>query len=200
MKPDAKVKVIWVMDWFNPGKEADAAKALMDQGADVIAQHTDSPAPVQAAEARGVYSFGRSVGHVEVGPTHLVTSEVDDWKVFYLARTKAAMDGTWKTQSTWWGLEKGALIIPDVNKALPADVQGHGREVREEVRSGKRLPFAGPIKDHRAKRSSRKASRSTTAQIATINYYVEGDEAKFRSKAFRRSENKGSVARPEPFV
>lgn len=176
VKPDAKVKVIWVMDWFNPGKEADAAKALMDQGADVIAQHTDSPAPVQAAEARGVYSFGEASDMSKFGPTHLVTSEVDDWKVFYLARTKAAMDGTWKTQSTWWGLEKGALIIPDVNKALPADVQAMGAKVREEVRSGKRLPFAGPIKDQSGKEIIPEGKSLDDGQIATINYYVEGVE------------------------
>jgi basic membrane protein A len=94
VRPDAKIKVVWVNDWYNPGKEADAAKALMDQGADIITQHTDSPAAVQAAEARGVYSFGEASDMQKFGPTHLVTSLVDNWEVFYVARTKAAMDGT----------------------------------------------------------------------------------------------------------
>lgn len=176
VKPDAKVKVVWVMDWFNPGKEADAAKALMDQGADVITQHTDSPAGVQAAEARGVYSFGEASDMAKFGPTHLVTSGVDNWTVFYTARTKAAMDGTWKSQSTWWGLDKNALIVPDVNKNLPKDVQEMGAKVREEIRSGKRLPFAGPIKDQSGKEIIPAGKSLDDGQIAVINYYVEGVE------------------------
>ena len=176
VNPKATIKVVWVNTWYDPGKEADAAKALMDQGADVIAQHTDSPAAVQAAEARGVWSFGEASDMSKFGPTHCVTSEVDDWSVFYVARTKAAMEGTWKTESTWWGLDKGALIIPDVNKSLPADVQAAGAKVREEVRSGKRLPFAGPIKDQSGKVILAEGQSLTDEQIGGINYYVEGVE------------------------
>jgi simple sugar transport system substrate-binding protein len=176
VKPDAKVKVVWVNTWYDPGKEADAAKALMDQGADVIAQHTDSPAGVQAAEARGVYSFGEASDMSSFAPTHLVTSEVDNWTVFYVARTKAAMEGTWKTESTWWGLKQNALIIPDVNKKLPANVQEAGAKVREEVRSGKRLPFAGPIKDQSGKVILPEGQFLGDDKISVINYYVEGVE------------------------
>jgi simple sugar transport system substrate-binding protein len=176
VKPDAKIKVVWVNTWYDPGKEADAAKALMDQGADVIAQHTDSPAAVQAAEARGVYSFGEASDMSKFGPTHLVTSEVDNWTVFYVAAVKAAMEGTWKSESTWWGLAKNALIIPDVNKALPADVQAMGAKVREEVRSGARLPFAGPIKDQSGKEILPAGKALDDGAISQINYYVEGVE------------------------
>lgn len=176
VKPDAKVKVVWVNTWYDPGKESDAAKALMDQGADVIAQHTDSPAAVQAAEQRGVYSFGEASDMSQFGPTHLVTSEVDNWTVFYTARVKAALEGTWKTENAWWGLKENALIIPDVNKKLPADVQAMGAKVREEVRSGKRLPFAGPIKDQKGNVIVPEGQALPDDKIAVINYYVEGVE------------------------
>lgn len=176
VRPDAKIKVVWVNDWYNPGKEADAAKALMDQGADIITQHTDSPAAVQAAEARGVYSFGEASDMQKFGPTHLVTSLVDNWEVFYVARTKAAMDGTWKSENNWWGLEKNALVVPDVNKNLPAEVQAKGNAIREELRSGKLKPFAGPIIDQSGKEVIPAGKELTDEQIDSINYYVQGVE------------------------
>ena len=176
VRPDAKIKVVWVNDWYNPGKEADAAKALMDQGADIITQHTDSPAGVQAAEARGVYSFGEASDMQKFGPTHLVTSLVDNWSVFYTANVKAVLDGTWKAENDWWGLEKNALIIPDVNKNLPEVIQKKGNEIREELRSGKIKPFAGPIYDQSGKEIIPAGKELTDEQIDSINYYVQGVE------------------------
>lgn len=41
VNPDFTLKVVWANTWFDPGKEADAAKTLIDQGADIITQHTD---------------------------------------------------------------------------------------------------------------------------------------------------------------
>src|SRR5229473_2579549 len=52
-------KIMWANTWFDPGKEADAAKALLDQGADVVMQHTDSPAAMQIASERGKLAFGQ---------------------------------------------------------------------------------------------------------------------------------------------
>lgn len=176
VRPDAKIKVVWVNEWYNPGKEADAAKALMDQGADIIAQHTDSPAGVQAAEARGVYSFGEASDMEKFGPTHLVTSLVDNWSPFYVAGVKAAMDGTWKSENDWWGLDHNALVIPDVNKHMPEAVQKKGAEVREAIRSGKLKPFAGPILDQSGKQIIGAGQELTDAQIDSINYYVQGVE------------------------
>src|SRR5579862_9908256 len=132
VNPKATIKVVWVNTWYDPGKEADAAKALMDQGADVIAQHTDSPAAVQAAEARHVYSFGEASDMSSFGPNTVVTSEVDVWSVFYTGEVKAVLDGSWKAcdkpfdSCAWWGLKEGALVVPDVNAKLPKDVQEMG--------------------------------------------------------------------------
>jgi simple sugar transport system substrate-binding protein len=176
VRPDAKVKVVWVNEWFNPGKEADAAKALMDQGADVIAQHTDSPAGVQAAEARGVYSFGQASDMAKFGPKYLVTSSVDNWQVFYLAKVKAVLDGTWKSEQTWWGLKEHALNMPPANKNLPPNVIEAFNTTLADVTSGKRLPFAGPVKDQSGKVVIPEGKAMPDEQIAGLNWYVEGVE------------------------
>jgi simple sugar transport system substrate-binding protein len=182
VRPDAKVKVIWANEWFNPGKEADAAKALLDQGADVICQHTDSPAPVQTAEARGAYAFGQSSDMAKFGPTHEVTSNVDNWAPYYIARVKAAMDGTWKSEQTWGGLASGMLSIPPINKAIPADVAAAGMKVEEEIKAGKLLPFAGPIKDQSGKEIVPAGAALSDDKIAGLDWYVEGVDSKMPTK------------------
>ena len=176
VRPDAKTKVIWVNEWFNPGKEAEAAKALLDQGADVIAQHTDSPAPVQTAEARKAWSFGQSSDMAKFGPTHEVTSSVDNWAPYYLQRVKAALDGTWKSIDTWGGLASGMLKIPPFNKDVPEKVREAGRRVEEEIKAGKLHPFAGPVKDQSGKEMVAAGQVLGDDKILGINWYVEGVE------------------------
>ena len=97
VNPDATVKVVWVSTWFDPGKEGDAAKVLVDQGADVLTQHTDSPAPLQVAEERGVFAFGQASDMVAFGPTAHLSAIVNNWGPYYVERTRAAMDGTWES-------------------------------------------------------------------------------------------------------
>src|SRR5215218_10513228 len=103
VNPNVKIKVVWVNSWFDPAKEADAGKALLDQGVDVLAQHTDSPAPLQQTEARGKYGFGQASDMERFAPKAQLTSIVDNWADYYMARTKAALDGTWKSEDTWGG-------------------------------------------------------------------------------------------------
>ena len=110
VNPDVTVKVVWVNSWFDPGKESDAAKALIDQGADIITQHTDSPAPLQVAEARGVYAFGQASDMQAFAPKAQLTAIIDNWKDYYLSRVKAAMDGSWESIDTWDGLKQGMVV------------------------------------------------------------------------------------------
>ena len=91
--PNFKLKIVWVNSWFDPGKEADAAKALIDQGADVLGQHTDSTAAMQVAETRGVHAFGQASDMIKFGPHAQLTALVDNWAPYYVSRVKAAMDG-----------------------------------------------------------------------------------------------------------
>ena len=101
INPDFKIKVIWVSTWFDPGKEADAAKVLIGQGADIITQHTDSTAPLQIAEEQGVVGFGQASNMHEFAPNAQLTAIIDEWAPYYVARTKAVLDGTWESTDTW---------------------------------------------------------------------------------------------------
>ncbi|MGO7209273.1 BMP family ABC transporter substrate-binding protein, partial [Rhizobium ruizarguesonis] len=88
------LKVIWVNTWFDPGKEADAAKAMVDQGVDVLTQHTDTTAPMQVAEERGIHAFGQASDMIAAGPKAQLTAIVDTWGTYYSKRVHALLDGT----------------------------------------------------------------------------------------------------------
>src|SRR6202008_3775430 len=104
INPNFKVKIIWANTWFDPGKEADAAKVLFSQGADIIVQHTDSTGALLVAEGQGKHGFGQSPDMIKVAPNAQLTSLVDNWGPYYVRRIKAVMDGTWKSQSSWDGM------------------------------------------------------------------------------------------------
>src|ERR1700733_7721650 len=117
-----KVKIVWVNSWFDPGKEADAAKALIDQGADILTQHTDWPAATQIAEQRGVHSFGESTDMIKFGPKAQLTADTDYWGGYYTQRAKDALDGKWKSEDTWGGLDSGMVVMAPYTN-MPDDVK-----------------------------------------------------------------------------
>ena len=122
VNPDVEVKVVWANTWYDPGKEGDAAKALIDQGADIMVQHTDSPAPLQVAENRGVLGFGQASDMIKFAPKAQLTAIVDNWDSYYVARAKAVADGTWESQDTWGGIDSGMVeMAPYTN--MPDDVK-----------------------------------------------------------------------------
>jgi simple sugar transport system substrate-binding protein len=139
-----KIKMVMINAWYDPGKETDAAKALMDQGADIIAQHTDSAAPLQTVEARGLKGFGQASDMIKFGPKAQLTSSVDHWDEYYVGRVKAAMDGSWKSQDVWGGLKSGMLhMAPYAN--MPDDVKALAEKTEADIKSGAIMPFMGPI-------------------------------------------------------
>jgi len=174
VRPDAVVKVIYVNSWYDPGKEAAAAKALIDQGADVIAQHTDSPAPVQTAEERGVWSFGQSSDMTRFGPKHHLTGVIENWNEYTVQEVKAVMDGTWKSHDTWGGLASGMVQLAPFNPAMPKDVADAANKVRADIIAGKLDPFAGPLKDQDGKEILAAGKSFTDAEILNMKFYVEG--------------------------
>src|SRR6476620_2815290 len=109
VNPGVKLKVVWANSWYDPAKEADAAKALLDQGVDVLAQHTDSPAPLQAAEARGKFGFGQASDMERFAPKAQLTAIVDNWSYYYVARTKGVLGGTCKSEDLWGCFDKGMV-------------------------------------------------------------------------------------------
>ena len=145
INPDFQLRVIWLNTWFDPAKEADAARALIDQGCDIITQHTDSPAPIQVCEERGVVCFGQASDMASFGPNWCMTSIVDDWGPHYIATAQKVLDGTWVSAQPWEGLKDGAVVITPYNANVPADVQAAAEAVKQGQIDGSFHIFTGPI-------------------------------------------------------
>src|SRR5258708_4407955 len=145
VNPNVKIKVICVSTWFDPGKETDAAKALVDQGADVLMQHTDSPAAMKFADEKGIYAFGQASDMASFGPNAQLTAIVDNRHPYYLKRVKALLDGSWKTGDTWDGIKEGTVVLAPWSKKLPADVVKLAETARDAISAGTLHPFTGPI-------------------------------------------------------
>jgi simple sugar transport system substrate-binding protein len=180
--PNIKLKVIWVNTWFDPGKEADAAKALADQGADVIMQHTDSPAAMQVAAQRGILAFGQDSDMIKFGPKTQLTSIIDNWGPYYIRAAKAALAGTWKAEDTWDGLkEKMVVMAPYAN--MPADVKALAEKTEASIVSGELHPFKCPVLGQDGKEVECKGGKNLDAgQILGMNFYVKGVDDKMPGK------------------
>jgi simple sugar transport system substrate-binding protein len=174
--PGTEIKVVWVNSWFDPGKEADAANALIDQGVDVMFQHTDSPAPIQTAERRGVYAVGYASDMAHFGPKAVLTSIVNNWGPHYIQATEGVINGTWKSQDYWGGLKEGTVELP-ISDIVPADVKAEAEKIIADIKSGAFHPFTGPIKDQTGAVKIPEGKVATTAELASMNYYVEGIKA-----------------------
>jgi simple sugar transport system substrate-binding protein len=174
VNPDGQVKVIWVNSWYDPGKEGDAAKALIDQGADVILQHTDSPAPLQVAESRGVWGVGQASDMQAFAPKAQLTAIIDNWDGYYVARAQAVLDGTWESGDTWGGLNTGMVEMAPYNEAIPADVIELAKAAEEGIKSGSLHPFQGPITDQDG--TTRVAAGETLGdeELLKMDWYVAG--------------------------
>ena len=155
-----KVKIIWVNSWFDPGKEADAAKALIDQGADILTQHTNSPAAMQIAEQRGIHSFGKSSDMIKFGPKAQLTADTDYWGSYYTKRAQDVLDGKWKSEDTWGGLDSGMVVMAPYTN-MPDDVKKMAMDTEASIKSGKFHPFKCPI--------TTRTARSSSARAATIS-------------------------------
>ena len=174
VNPNAVVKVVWVSTWFDPGKEGDAAKALIDQGVDVITQHTDSPAPLQVAEQRSVYAFGQATDMSAFAPNAHLTASVNNWGDYYVSRVKAAMDGTWKSIDTWGGIKAGMVGIAPYGPAVPAKVRAAADAVKQSIIDGSFHPFQGPINDQAGEQIVAEGEHLDDGVLLGMSYYVEG--------------------------
>ncbi|MGB0670323.1 MAG: BMP family ABC transporter substrate-binding protein [Rhodospirillales bacterium] len=174
VNPKAEIRVIWVNSWYDPGKEREAAETLIAQGADVILQHTDSPAPIQAAEEKGVWAVGQASDMTRFGPKAHLTAIVDDWKPYYISRVKAVMDGTWESIDTWGGMNAGMTYLSDLNPAIPDDVKAMVTEVADAITAGKLHPFTGPIRDQSGKEVLAAGKVMDDGALLGMDWYVEG--------------------------
>ena len=142
MNPDVEFKIVWAYTWFDPAKEADAAKVLIEQGADVILQHTDSTAPQAAAqEAGNVITFGQASDMSEYAPKPRVSSIIDNWAPYYIARTQAVMDGLWGDREHL-GRDQGRHgRIGEISDAVPTDVKAEALAMKATIADGSYHPL-----------------------------------------------------------
>jgi len=174
VNPKAQVNVVWVSSWYDPGKEREAAETLIAQGADVITQHTDSTAPVQAAENKGVYAIGYHSDMSKYGKKAHLTATTHYWGSHYIDAAKAVMAGTWKSESLWGGIKEGMIKLAPYGSAVPADVRALTDAKSMEVASGKLHPFQGPVKDQSGKVRIAAGQTMSDKDMLGFNWYVEG--------------------------
>lgn len=177
IRPDAELRVIWVNSWYDPGKEADAAKAHIDQGADVITQHTDSPAALQIAEERGLMAFGQASDMRKFAPNAQLTSIVDNWRQYYIGRVQAALDDTWKTQVSWMGIKDGAVEIAPYGPKVTPEAAAAADKVRQAIVAGEMHPFAGPINDRDGRERVAAGKTASDEELHKMDWYVQGVQA-----------------------
>jgi basic membrane protein A and related proteins len=173
VNPDFKVKVVWVNSWFDPGKEADAAKVLFSQGADIITQHTDSTAPLQIAEEQGKLGFGQASDMIKFAPKAQMTAVVDNWGPYYIRRVKAVMDGSWKSEMSWDGMAEGTVMIAPFTN-VPDDVAKMAADTSEAIKTGKLHPFTGPITKQDGSVVGEAGKGLPDGDILGMNWYVKG--------------------------
>jgi simple sugar transport system substrate-binding protein len=175
VNPKVTIKVIWVDTWYDPGKERQAAEALIAQGADVLGQNTDSPATVQVAEQRGVHAFGWDSDMSKYGPNSQLTANTENWTDYYIDEVRKVMAGTWTGgRQTAYGIKENMVVLTPLNKSIPPAVARLFEEKKRDIMDGKLLPFAGPLKDNTGVLRLAAGSALTHEQLMAMNWYVDG--------------------------
>ena len=177
--PKIKTKVVWVKGWFDPPKETEAATALMNGGADVLFQNTDSPAVLKAAEAKGKRAFGWDSDMTAYGPKAHLASAVINWGPYYIKSTKEALEGTWKgNEGAWWGVKEGAIDIVSIAEDVPAETKAKVEEVKAGLKDGSFAIWKGPIMDNTGKVQIEKDAVADDKFLGGLNFFVKGVEGK----------------------
>ena len=182
VRPDMKVKIIWVNTWYDPGKEAAAARALADQGADILTQHTDSAAAMQFANERGIFAFGQDSDMIKFGPKAQLTAIINNWTPYYVDRVNLALDKKWTTGDVWGGLNsKIVQMAPYTN--MPDDVKKLAMETEAAITAGKLHPFKCPVLGQDGKAVECKGGANLDdGQILSMNYFIKGIDDKLPGK------------------
>ncbi len=176
VNPEVEFKIVWVNTWFDPAKEADAANALIEQGADVIMQHTDSPAAMTIAEEKGIYAFGQASDMKQFGPNARLSSIIDNWAPYYIDRVQAVMDGTWESKDTWDGIAPGMTEIGEFSDKIPADVRAEAQAIADAIAAGEMHSFTGPVNKQDGTPWLAAGETADDGTLLGMNFYVEGIE------------------------
>lgn len=177
VNPKIKTRVVWVNEWFNPPKETEGAQSLIDGGADVLLQNTDSSAVLQTAEKNGKYAFGWDSDMSAIGPKAHLASAVINWGPYYIKSAKDAINGTWTTGKTWWGVKEGAIDLASISDKVPADLKAKVDKVKAGLKDGSFSIWKGPIKDNTGKEVLKDGQVADDAFLGGIKFFVAGVDA-----------------------
>ena len=176
MNPKVDIDIVWANTWYNPSKEADAANVMMAEGCDMVAQHTDSPAPLQAAQSQGKLGFGQASDQYKFAPKAQLTATIDNWGPYYVKKVGQVIAGTWQKENYFGDMDEGAVqMAPFTN--MPDNVKMKAAEIKQAISDGKYFAFTGPIKDNTGKLQLKDGEVADDAHLNTMMYYVEGIDA-----------------------
>ena len=166
--------------WYAPSVSRAKSNKLIDEGADVLAHHVDTPTPVKVAQERGVYAFGYHSDMSEFGPKSHLASVVHDWGKIYEKRIAALTDDTWSSQDLWSGLKQSTSKLVSINPLIPQWVMDKVEIAKTEIMEGKRQIFTGPIKNHRGRVRLKEGRQLSDVDLQRMNWYVQGIEGKLK--------------------
>jgi basic membrane protein A and related proteins len=178
VNPKVTTKVVWVNKWFDPPKEGEAAQSLLNQGADVLFQNTDSSAVLQAAEKAGKLAFGWDSDMSHFGPNAHLGSAIINWAPYYIKATRDVLEGTWKTETTWWGVKEGAIDLVSVSDKVPAEIRSKVDTIRAGLKDGSYNIWKGPIAGQDGKEVLKDGEVADDKFLHGINFYIKGVEGK----------------------
>jgi simple sugar transport system substrate-binding protein len=178
VNPKIKTKVVWVNDWFNPPKETEAATSLINAGADVLMQNTDSPAVLKTAEEKGKRAFGWDSDMTAYGPKAHLASAVINWAPYYIKATKDALEGTWTTGGVWWGVKEGAIDVVSIAEDVPAETKAKVDAIKAGLKDGSFSIWKGPLVDNTGKTQLKKDEVADDKFLSGVMFYVKGVDGK----------------------
>ena len=181
VNPNVKTRVVWVNKWFDPPKEGEAAQSLINQGADVLMQNTDSSAVLQTAEKAGKLGFGWDSDMSAYGPNAHLGSAIINWAPYYKKAVRDALEGTWKTEHNWWGVKEGAIDLVSISDKVPAEVKEQVERIKAGLKDGSFAIWKGPIADQSGKEVLARDAVADDKFLHSINWYVKGVEGKVPS-------------------
>ena len=176
VNPKIKTKVVWVNEWFSPPKETEAATSLINGGADVLFQNTDSPAVLKTAQEKGARAFGWDSDMTAYGPKAHLGSAIINWAPYYTKAVKDALDGTWSTGQAWWGVKEGAIDLVSIADDVPADIRAKVDEVKAGLKSGSFAIWKGPLLDNQGKEVLAAEVVADDKFLVSVGFYVKGVE------------------------
>lgn len=178
VNPKIKTKVVWVNEWFSPPKETEAATSLINGGADILFQNTDSPAVLKTAEEKGKRAFGWDSDMTAYGPKAHLGSAIINWSPYYIKATKDVLENTWTTGASWWGVKEGAIDLVSVAEDVPAEVKAKVEEVKAGLKAGTFHIWKGPLAGQDGKEILAADAVADDKFLSGVNFYVKGVEGK----------------------